>query len=109
MLPCYLLPACFFYSSLPPAPAERHPAKAGLTSPDLLSLYRPLEKEQIEIGHFHPHLFLFLSLLLYLFFRKDIYLYIARARYTQSEVTVTRQHFRSTVCRDTCKMKAGNR
>ena len=82
MLPCYLLPACFFYS-LPPAPAKRHPAKAGLTFPDLLSLYRPLEKEQIEMGHLHPHLFLFLSLslslLLYLFFRKDIYLYIARA------------------------------
>ena len=54
MLPCYLLPAFFFYTSLPLAPADRHPAQAGLTSPDLLSLYRPLEKEQIEIVHFHP-------------------------------------------------------
>ena len=30
------------------------PSKSPLTSPDLLSLYRPLEKEQIEIVHFHP-------------------------------------------------------
>lgn len=114
MLPCYLLPAFFFYSSLPPAPAERHPAQAGLTSPDLLSLYRPLEKEQIEMGHFPPTSFsafsLSLSLLLYLFFRKDIYLYISRAHDILIRMaTVTRQHFRSTACRDTCKIKAGNR
>ena len=79
MLPCYLLPACFFYS-LPPAPAKRHPAKAGLTFPDLLSLYRPLEKEQIKMDHFHPTFSSFsLLLYLYLFFRKDIYTYIYRA------------------------------
>ena len=40
-----------------------------------------------------PHLFLFLSLLLYLFFRKDLYLYISRARYTESKVTGNKATF----------------
>ena len=81
-----LLPVTrLFFLYITPSRSSRSPScQSGLTSPDLLSPYRPLEKEQVEMGHFPPTSFsalsLSLSLLLYLFFRKDIYLYIYRAR-----------------------------
>ena len=65
---------------------------------DLPRSASPIKAFSGKAGRFGPpppHLFLFLSLLLYLFFRKDIYSYISRARYTQIEQQATRQHFRS--------------
>ena len=79
MLPCYLLPAFFFYTSLPLAPADRHPAQAGLTFPALLPLYRPLGKEPIGIGHLHPTFSSF-SLFFSIYSLGRIYTYIYRAR-----------------------------
>ena len=56
----------------------------------------PIKAFSGKAGRFSPpppHLFLFLSLLLYLFFRKDIYSYISRARYTQIEATGNKATF----------------
>ena len=63
---------------------------------DLPRSASPIKAFSGKAGRFGPpppHLFLFLSLLLYLFFRKDIYSYISRARYTQIEATGNKATF----------------